>query len=139
MEFNPSKLSVFALTCGKRVRWVRLITGGLLGIGQWHEDRDHVLRRVRTAIAQRGAAHFATTTAEEAALGTFDASSGSEAAADAADVAAGSGAGRTVAAAAAAVEGSPSPLLAGGGMTDGRSSGRSVRIHPEGGKGERMV
>ena len=58
-QFNPSRRISHYLTCCGRVHWLHTITGGLMSIGRWNEERDHMLAIVRKKVAERGQKHFA--------------------------------------------------------------------------------
>ena len=69
VEFNPSLWLANLLTCAWCCPWMRILTGELLGVGQWHHERAKVLKACRAAIA-KGAFVHAPAIAAMAAAGS---------------------------------------------------------------------
>ena len=100
LQFNPSRRMVRYLTCGDTVKWLHVITGGLMNIGRWTEERDHIIAVVRQKVAERGvdgfAASFASTSKLAELLGPAEEEEAKAAAAAAAAAGGGEAARATV-------------------------------------------
>lgn len=56
--FQPNVGCVNAITLGGHFKWVRFLTCGVAGIGQWMQERQSVIDTLRQRVKERGEANF---------------------------------------------------------------------------------